>query len=281
MAAHHARRERSPRLAHRHGQDARGVPRRAGRPREAPPERGRRAPALGSLRLAAEGARQRRPPEPRGPQAGNPAPPRGTARGRSPHRDRRPDRRHERGRPGGPAPAPSRHPHHHARVPVPDAHRRGPAHLRIGFDADPGRGPLHCRNQARRAPRADARAARVGHRGRWGPVPGPCRAVGHGRSPRARGGARGRGGTEGHPARRLRAEGTRPEGPLPGTRVRQGGRLGMGPRHRRHRRRGGLTQDDARLLQQPPPGRACGRTARGEAGHQGARAPRFCRPRPP
>ena len=77
----------------------------------------------------------------------------------------RPPGRHPFGRhPGQRAPyahdAAARHPHHHARVPLPDADQPGPRVAPGRRDRDRRRGARRRRHQARRPPRGHPRAAR-------------------------------------------------------------------------------------------------------------------------
>ena len=82
-------------------------------------------PHAAGLRLAAEGARLRHRPQPA----------RAAARHRRrPHR-RRPHRRHARSASARRCAAPARHPHHDARVAVPDAHLAGAARCSRGVEA--------------------------------------------------------------------------------------------------------------------------------------------------
>ena len=101
------------------------------------------------LRLAAEGALLRRREEPA----------RAAARDRRRRARRRPHRRHAAEGPAGHAPPPAGHPHHHARVAVPDAHQPGARDLRARRGGDRRRDPRRRADQARRAPRDHARAA--------------------------------------------------------------------------------------------------------------------------
>ena len=143
MAGHRHRGARAHLGAHRQRQDARGLP--LG-PRPALARAGR-AHAPG-LRLAAEGARLRRRPQPARAAEGH----RRGPLGRHPHR------RHAPARARRDAPHAAGHPHHDARVAVPDPHLAGArdaARRRVGHRR---RDPRRRLDQARRAPRAHARA---------------------------------------------------------------------------------------------------------------------------
>ncbi len=126
-----------------------------------PPPADKRHALPGALRLAAQGARRRRRAQParaadrhpahRRParRCRSPTSPSGVRSGDTPAADRR-TARHDA----------ARHPDHHARVAVPDAHlagARGAARRRDGHRRRGARGRRH---QARRPPRAVARAAR-------------------------------------------------------------------------------------------------------------------------
>ncbi len=176
--------------AHRLGQDAHGLPRGARRP-GAPRPRSRR-PARRDrrrLRLAAEGAVQRHPPEPRRAARGHPrrAGGAGPARDRHPHR--RAHRRHAAARaPAEPAPAAARA-GDHARVALRAAGLRlGPQDAVDGAQRDRRRDPRHRREQARQPPGAVAGAIAGALHGARRRAAGAHRPVGHAEAHR-RGGA--------------------------------------------------------------------------------------------
>ena len=174
------------------------------------------------------------------------APLRGHRRG---HHGRHPHRRHAAEGAAGHGPPPARHPHHDARVAVPDAHEPGARDLPRHGVGDRRRDPRRRPDQARRAPRADAGAARRAGRARR-----PAhRAV---RDPEpARGGRplprRPEAHLHGH--RHRRAQAARPQDPRPG---RVDGRARPGHERRRPRpvrgRRGDPQVDLARDLPRDP-----------------------------
>ena len=119
------------------------------------------APLPRALRLPAQGPRRRRRAQPARPAHRHPARPRRGSACRSPtitvgvrSGDTPAD---ERRRFADPA---ARHPHHHAGVAVPAAHLPGARVAARRRDGDRRRGPRRRRHQARRAPRAQPRAAR-------------------------------------------------------------------------------------------------------------------------
>ena len=69
-------------------------------------------------------------------------------------------RRHPRRRAAPPRPQPARHPHHHARVALPDAHLGGPGDAARGRGRDHRRDPRAGRHQARQPPGRHPRAPR-------------------------------------------------------------------------------------------------------------------------
>ena len=141
--------------------------------------RGQAAALPGALRLAAQGARRRRRAQPARAADRHPADRRparraalpdvtvGVRSGDTPAADRRRLGTHA-----------ARHPDHHPRVAVPDAHLARPARVAARRrDGDRRRGARRRRHQARRPPRAVARAAR--RAARRGPpsgsaCPRPC-----------------------------------------------------------------------------------------------------------
>ena len=163
---------RARRRPHRLGQDPRRVPLGARPARRGPPAGDPQAPLPGALRLAAEGPRRRR--------RAQPAQPARPASGTRPAASALPEPDITVGVRSGDTPAderrrlraqPARHPHHHARVAVPDAHLAGARGAARRRDGDHRRGARARRHQARRAPRPlaraprrPARAARAAHR---------------------------------------------------------------------------------------------------------------------
>jgi len=156
---------RADRRAHRIGQDARRVP---GRDRRAGTRRRARRVArrdVGRLRVAAQGAVQRHPEEPRRAARRHP---RGTRRARVAgprHPYAGAHGRHAAARAGGDAPAAAAHRRHHAGVAVHPA--------RLGVGARDARDDAHCHRrrdpracveQARQPPRAVARPPRRARR---------------------------------------------------------------------------------------------------------------------
>ena len=161
MAGDQGRAPRADRGAHRLRQDARRLSRgdrRAG----APGARGRAARRdAGGLRLAAQGAVERHPEEPRGAARRHP---RG-ARGARPARRRHPHlgahRRYAGGRARPHAPPPAAHRRDHAGIALHPARLGiGPRDARHHPDGDRRRDPRGGAEQARVAPRRLARAAR-------------------------------------------------------------------------------------------------------------------------
>ena len=139
--------------------------------------RGQDAALPGALRLAAQGAGRRRRAQPARPADRHPA------HRRAARRRRLPEIRV--GVRSGDTPAadrrkltttPARHPDHHARVAVPDAHLPGPRVAARRRDRHRRRGARRRRHQARRPPRALPRAARRAAR----PARPAHRPVGHG-----------------------------------------------------------------------------------------------------
>ena len=128
----------------------------------AEPHAGRPQAALpGALRLAAQGAGRRRRAQPARPAGRHPARRRagsGCPRPTSPSASAPATPRPTSG--GAFAAHAARHPHHHAGVAVPAAHLAGPGVAARRRDGDRRRGPRRRRHQARRPPRALARAAR-------------------------------------------------------------------------------------------------------------------------
>ena len=108
------------------------------------------------LRLAAEGALLRHRSQPA----------HAAARDRCRPRGRRAHRGHSPARAPADASRGARHPHHHARVAVPDADRTRPADLLRSALGDHRRDPRRRRHQARRPPRPHPRAPRTGRRRR-------------------------------------------------------------------------------------------------------------------
>ena len=227
------------------------------------------------LRLAAEGALLRHREEPA----------RAAARDRRGHHRRHPHRRHAAEGAARHGPPPARHPHHDARVAVPDAHEPGARDLPRHRVGDRRRDPRRRPDQARRAPRAHARAARRAGRARR-----PADRAVRDAEP-ARGGRplprRPEAHLHGH--RHRRAQAARPQDPRAG---RVDGRARPGHERRRPRplrgRRGDpqvdLARDlprdpaagarpplDDRVRQQPPRGRAA-RAAAQRAGRGAAAA---------
>ncbi len=146
---------RAHRRAHRLGQDAHRLP-RLPRPALPPRRRGHAAGRdRGALRVAAQGARQRRAEEPvraaraaaRARQARRPRAARGARAGAH--------RRHQRLRARADGEAAAAHSHHHARVALPVPHRRdAPADAQVGAHGGGGRDPRARPRQARLALRA-------------------------------------------------------------------------------------------------------------------------------
>ena len=141
--------------ADRLGQDARRVP--VGDRPGWPPSRADGEPAhRPRLRLAAEGAVVRHRPQPAHAAARH----RRRSEGRGAHR------RHAAARAPADAARAARHPDHDARVAVPDADRPRAGAVRRRALVHRRRDPRGRRDQARRAPGADARAADRGRRAR-------------------------------------------------------------------------------------------------------------------
>ena len=122
--------------AHRLGQDAGRLPVGARPPRR----RAERRPHAARLRVAAEGALLRRREEPA----------RAAARDRRRRQGRPAHRRHAAEGPARHGPPPAGHPHHHARVAVPDADQPGREDLRRHGAGDRRRDPRRRADQARR-----------------------------------------------------------------------------------------------------------------------------------
>ena len=137
--------------------------------------RGPAAPLPGPLRLAAQGARGRRGAQPA--RAAHRHPPRRPPAGAAARRTSRSACAPATPPPTNAAasPHPARHPDHHARVAVPDAHLAGAGVAARGRDGDRRRGARGRRHQARRPPRALAGAARRAPR----PARPAHRPVGH------------------------------------------------------------------------------------------------------
>ena len=190
LAGHRRGPPRAGLCADRHGQDPRRVPlgHRPARPRRTS---GRHGPH--PLRVAAQGAEQRRAREPRHAPAGDRGDLRRGRRAvpRAARRDAQ--RRHAAVRaPAHGEPSP-RDPHHHAREPEPPALlARRPLDARRPGHGDPGRDPRGGRDQAGHAPRHGGRAPGAA----LGRVPAH-RAFRDG--PAARGGGRPRGRLRGRP----------------------------------------------------------------------------------
>ena len=161
------------------GQDAGRLP-LGPRPAAGRRRAGAREAALpGALRLAAQGPDLRRRAQPavaagghrHGGRAGRAGPPVGARR--------HPHRRHARRRAARHRPPPARHPHHHARVALPDAHLGGPRGAGVGRARDHRRDPRRGRHQAGHPPGPVARAARAA-RDQGGPAAAAAhRPVGH------------------------------------------------------------------------------------------------------
>ena len=200
VAGDRVRRARPDLGADRIGKDARVVPvgdRPAGR------RAARRRPAhRARLRLAAEGPVVRHRPQPAHAAARH----RRRSEGRGTHR------RHAAARAPGDAARAARHPHHDARVAVPDADQPRAGAVRRRALVHRRRDPRGRRDQARRAPGADAGAPDRVRRARGA----ADRAVGHAEA--ARGDRPLPGRTAAHlPDRRHgRAQGARPRDPGPG-----------------------------------------------------------------
>ena len=136
-------------------------------------------------------------------------------------RVRRADRRHAHRRHAGqgtPAarPQPARHPDHHARVALPDAHVAGARDVARRADRDHRRDPRARAHEARRAPHAVARTARGDHRARRRSASG-CRPR-SARSTRSRASSAASpsgGATPGHRRRRRLAQVARRRGDRP------------------------------------------------------------------
>ena len=121
-------------------------------------------PHPAALRLAAAGAGRRRREEPAQPAAGDPPGRRAPRRALHGAHGRHAHRRHP-GRRAAPARAqPARHPDHHARVALPDAHLGGAGDAAGRRGRDHRRDPRAGRHQARQPPRPHPRAPRpLGH----------------------------------------------------------------------------------------------------------------------
>ena len=198
MAGHRHRRARAHLGAHRLGQDAGRLPVGA-RPARGQPAALRGEADAARLRLAAQGAVLRHRAQPPGSAEGH----------RRRHRRRHPHRRHAPARARGHATQAARRAHHDARVAVPHPHLAGArdAHRRRVGDRrrDPRRGP----DQARRAPRAHARAPRGAGRAR-GPAHRPQRHAVSARGGRA---LPRRAAAHVHDRRHRSAQAARPEDP--------------------------------------------------------------------
>ena len=183
--------------ADRLGEDARRLP-----PRPRPAERvSRRGPAA-ALRLTAQGAQLRHRAEPAQP-ARRPRleAPRRCAHGRHAGRGATPDAAHTAG-----------HPDHHARVAVPPPHLAGARDAARSRDRDPRRGARRRGDEARRSPRALARAARAA----GGYAVPARRALRHPASDGRDRPLRRRHGSPDRARRRGSTEGARPAGRRPG-----------------------------------------------------------------
>ncbi len=146
------------RRADRLRQDARRLSRRDRRPRPAGSRGRARERGAGRLRVAAQGALERHPPESRGAARRHKARARarGIPRRRDPHP--RPDRRHGRQRARPHAPQPAAYPRDDARVALRAARLRVRAqNAGDDKDGDPRRDPRRRAEQAWRASRAFAR----------------------------------------------------------------------------------------------------------------------------
>ena len=225
---------------------------------------GEEAPLPRALRLPAQGARGRRRAQPASAPGRHPADRRAARRGGARGQGRRALRRHV---PAGAAPDPdhaSRHPDHHSRVAVPDAHLAGPRVAAGRGDGDHRRGARRRRHQARRPPGDLAGAARRAAR-QAGATDRTLRDRATGRRgrpvPRWIGARRGGGA-------RLR-EGVGPQGRRAGgghARARRGGRgrphrVVVAARRVARARPDRAAQVDDRLRQLPPARRAADGTA--------------------
>ena len=255
VAGDRHRRPHADLRADRVGQDAGRVPVGA-RPARGRAERDRARPPR--LRLAAQGALLRRGEEPA----------RAAARDRRGGDGRDPHGRHAAEGAARHGPAPAGHPHHDARVALPDAHEPGARDLRRRRAGDRRRDPRRRADQARRAPRAHARAARRGGRERH-----PAdRALRDAEPPRGGRPLPGRPAADVHDRRHGDTQAARPEDPRPGREHGRAGPEGHRPRPVRGRRGDAqvdLARDlpraaqggpraplDDRLRQQPPRGGA-------------------------
>ena len=211
LARHRGGRPHAAAGADRVGQDPRGVPRRDRPPRlDARPGEGEALPR--PLHLAAARPRRRHREEPARPDRRHRA--RGGAARRRVHAADRRDahRRHAgQGAPAHRAHA-ARHPDHHSRVALPDAHVASARDAAQRRDGHRRRDPRARADQARRAPRSLARTARSDRRPRRRNA-SACRPR-SARSTRSRASSAAR----------------RPEGPAPGDDRRRG--LAQGARHR-------------------------------------------------
>ena len=179
VAGHRRRPPHAHPRPHRQRQDAVGVPVGHRSAHLLAPAGRAHPPDPGALHLAAPGAGRRRGEEPAGSNPGHP--PR-----RRPPRPRLPRTgggvahgRHAGRRAPPPRPPPARHPHHHARVAVPDAHLRGARDPARRRGRHRRRDPLGGPHQARFAPGPLTRAAGGVDRGqRRDPTPAH-RPVGH------------------------------------------------------------------------------------------------------
>ena len=172
LARHRRGRSRVVVCAHGFGQDARGLSLGDRSP-------GRRTPAervhLSGVHLAAEGPGGRRREEPPSAHPWFAARRRAVGRGISRTHRRRPNGRqfrHGATAVGGP---PARHPDHHPRIALSDAHQRGPRHTSDGHHRHHRRDPRRRGHQAGVASRRLARTARTPRRA----SAAADRAVGH------------------------------------------------------------------------------------------------------
>ena len=149
------------RRADRIRQDAGGVPHRPRRPAAGGPGRSAAGRGARRLRLAAEGAEQRHPQEPRRAARRHRAAGGRDGPRRPAHHRGGPHRRHVPGPARGDAPQAAARPRDDSGVALPDADRRAqPRSAAARAHGDRRRDPRGDRDAARRAPGPDARAAR-------------------------------------------------------------------------------------------------------------------------
>ena len=156
-------------------------------------------------------------------------------------------RRHARqGTPGARAHA-ARHPHHHARVALPDAHVASARDVAVGRVRDHRRDPRAGADQARRAPHAEPRAARRDRAtDRRSASASRRRSARSTRSRASSAATTRRRAAPGHDRRRRLAQGARPRGHRPGRRHGRARRRTRRTGRRRRRARSTSTSRTAR-----------------------------------